>query len=146
MMSSIEPKKNPFEHNFFPFYEFLVPETDIMVQLLEPETDVLVQFLTPEIMIMGQRNFMNIIVPFCQAQPKLQVSLSHNHYFWLQKLNHNVSFWGQKFIKWWKIMFKWIFLGSIELIINPKHVQIIFFIFLLARILKRKKIEPEIEP
>ncbi len=46
-------KKNPFEHNFFPFYEFLAPETDIMVQFLEPETDVMVQFLAPEIVIMG---------------------------------------------------------------------------------------------
>ena len=27
------------------------------------------------------------------------VSLAHNHYFWVQKLNHNVSFWEQKFIK-----------------------------------------------
>ena len=47
-------KKNPFEHNFFPFYEFLAPETEIMVQFLEPETDVMVQFLAPEIVIMGQ--------------------------------------------------------------------------------------------
>ena len=37
-------KKNPFEHNFFPFYEFLAPETDIMVQFLEPETDVMFSF------------------------------------------------------------------------------------------------------
>ena len=50
-------KKNPFEHNFFPFYEFLAPETDIMVQFLEPETDVMVQFLAPEIVIMGQRYY-----------------------------------------------------------------------------------------
>ena len=50
-------KKNPFEHNFFPFYEFLAPETDIMVQFLEPETAVMVQFLAPEIEIMGQRYY-----------------------------------------------------------------------------------------
>ena len=49
--------KNPFEHNFFPFYEFLAPETDIMVQFLEPETDIMVQFLAPEIVIMGERNY-----------------------------------------------------------------------------------------
>ena len=42
-------KKNPFEHNFFPFYEFLAPETDIMVQ-----------FLAPEIVIMGERNYIRL--------------------------------------------------------------------------------------
>ena len=51
-------KKNLFEQKFFPFYEFLGPETDIMVQFLDPETDVMVQFLAPEIVIMGERNFM----------------------------------------------------------------------------------------
>ena len=50
-------KKNPFEQKYFPFYKFLGPETDIMVQLLEPETDVMVQFLAPEIVIMGKRNY-----------------------------------------------------------------------------------------
>ena len=50
-------KKNPFEQKFFPFYEFLGPETDIMVQFLDPETDVMVQFLAPEIVIMGERNY-----------------------------------------------------------------------------------------
>ena len=50
-------KKNPFEQKFFPFYEFLGPETDIMVQFLDPETDVRVQFLAPEIVIMGERNY-----------------------------------------------------------------------------------------
>ena len=56
-------KKNPFEHNFFPFYEFLAPETDIMVQFLEPETDVKVQFLAPEIVIMGQRYYILFWLP-----------------------------------------------------------------------------------
>ena len=55
-------KKNPFEHNFFPFYEFLAPETDIMVQFLEPETDVMVQFLAPEIVIMGQRYYIHTML------------------------------------------------------------------------------------
>jgi hypothetical protein len=41
-------------------------------------------------------------------------------------------------------MFKWIFLVSIELINNPKAVQIIFLL-LLARILE-KIFEPETEP
>ena len=31
-----------------------------MVQFLEPETDVMVQFLAPEIVIMGERNFMDV--------------------------------------------------------------------------------------
>jgi hypothetical protein len=38
-------KKIPFKQKFSPFYEFLGPETDIMVQFLDPETDVMVQFL-----------------------------------------------------------------------------------------------------
>jgi hypothetical protein len=50
-------KKNPFEQKFSPFYEFLGPETDIMVQFLDPETDVMVQFLAAEIVIMGKRNY-----------------------------------------------------------------------------------------
>ena len=53
-------KKNPFKQKYFPFYEFLGPETDIMVQLLEPETDVMVQFLAQEIVIMGERNYIII--------------------------------------------------------------------------------------
>jgi hypothetical protein len=55
-MSSIEIKKS-IQQKFFTFYEFLGPETDIMVQFLDPETDVMVQFLAPEIMIMGERNY-----------------------------------------------------------------------------------------
>ena len=58
-MSSIDPRKIHLNIIYFPFYEFLAPETDIMVQFLEPETDVMVQFLAPEIVIMGQRIFMN---------------------------------------------------------------------------------------
>ena len=50
-------KKNPFKQKYVSFYEFLGPETEIMVQLLEPETDVMVQFLAPEIVIMGERNY-----------------------------------------------------------------------------------------
>ena len=45
----IRSKKNPMEQKFFPFNEFLGPETDILVQFLDPETDVMVQFLAPEI-------------------------------------------------------------------------------------------------
>ena len=74
-----------------------------------------------------------------------KVSLAHNQYFWGQKLNHNVSFLGQKFIKWEKIMFKWIFLGSIELIINPKPVQIYFSFFHRLEFWKNI-FEPETEP
>ena len=84
------------------------------------------------------------------------VSLAHNHYFWghklnhnvsfwVQKLNHNVSFWAQKFIKQEKFLFKWIFLVSIELINNPKPVQIIFFFFYWLEFWK-KIFEPETEP
>ena len=84
------------------------------------------------------------------------VSLAHNHYFWgqklnhnvsfwVQKLNHNVSFWAQKFIKWEKFLFEWIFLVSIELINNPKPVQIIFFFFYWLEFWK-KIFEPETEP
>ena len=50
-------KKNPFEQKFFPFYEFVGPETEIMVQFLDPKTDVMVQFLAPEIVIIGERNY-----------------------------------------------------------------------------------------
>ena len=56
-MSSIETRKIHLNIIFFPFYEFLAPETDIMVQFLEPEMDVMVQFLAPEIMHMGERNY-----------------------------------------------------------------------------------------
>ena len=52
-------KKNPFKQKYFPFYEFLEPETNIMVQLLEPETEVMVKFLAPEIVIMGNRNYIS---------------------------------------------------------------------------------------
>ena len=89
-------------------------------------------------------------------QPLDIVSLAHNHYFWgqklnhnvsfwVQKLNHNVSFWAQKFIKWEKFLFEWIFLVSIELINNPKPVQIIFFFFYWLEFWKQI-FEPETEP
>ena len=57
-MSSIEPRRIHLNIFFFPFYDFLAPETDIMVKFLEPETDVMFQFLAPEIVIMGKRKFM----------------------------------------------------------------------------------------
>jgi hypothetical protein len=53
-------KKNPFKQKFSPFYEFLGPETDIMVQFLGPETDVMLQFLAPEIVTMSERNYIFI--------------------------------------------------------------------------------------
>ena len=71
--------------------------------------------------------------------------LNHNVSFWVQKLNHNVSFWAQKFIKWEKFLFEWIFLVSIELINNPKPVQIIFFFFYWLEFWKQI-FEPETEP
>ena len=46
-MSSIETRKIHLNRIFLPFYEFLGPETDIMVQFLDPETDVMVQLLAP---------------------------------------------------------------------------------------------------
>ena len=69
-------KKNPFEHNFFPFYEFLAPETDIMVQFLEPETDVMVQFLAPEIVIMGERNYISGYLNLARKEAKSKLQLS----------------------------------------------------------------------
>jgi hypothetical protein len=56
-------KKNPFEQKFFPFYEFLGPETDNMVQFLDPETDGMVQLLAPEIVIMGERKYIDFWPP-----------------------------------------------------------------------------------
>jgi hypothetical protein len=57
-MSSIETRKINLNRNF-PFYEFLGPESDIMVQFLYTETDVMVQFLAPEIVIMGEINYID---------------------------------------------------------------------------------------
>jgi hypothetical protein len=65
-------KKNPFKQNFFQFYEFLGPETDIMVQFMDPETDIMVQFLDPEIVIMGERNYI----------PHMMIMRYLNEYFW----------------------------------------------------------------
>ena len=38
-------KKNPFKHKYFPFYEFLGPETEIMVQFLDPEIVIMVEIM-----------------------------------------------------------------------------------------------------
>ena len=61
---------------------FLVPETDKMVQFLGPEIFQKRQFLGPEIVKMSQQNF------------------------WSQKLTKWLSFWGQKpyFMGEWNFM------------------------------------------
>ena len=57
----------------------------------------MVQFLAPEIVIMGERNFMDLLLYDI-------VSLAHNVSFWAQKPTHYVSFWAQKlnhYVSFW---------------------------------------------
>jgi hypothetical protein len=48
-----------------------------------------------------------------------------------------LSFWAQKILKWINFLFKWIFLVSIELLHDPKLVQIVSFFFYWPEFLKK---------
>ena len=48
-----------------------------MVQFLDPETDVMVQFLAPEIVIMGERNYIEISSEAFMAHWKQKMGLQN---------------------------------------------------------------------
>ena len=75
---------------------FLVPETNKMVQFLGPETDINLQFLAPENVEIGQQDF------------------------WSQKLTKWFSFWGQKPY----FMGEWNFMASVHTkVVNYKSAN-----------------------